>query len=588
MKLNPPVSRLVMLLVLWFGLGLAACSGPQETRTEAAKPGPLPVGGMVAAANPMAVEAGLQILRQGGNAVDAAVAVQTVLGLVEPQSSGLGGGSFMLYYDAKTKAITSFDGRETAPSGASAQMFLGEDGQPLPFLEAVNSGHSVGVPGAIDMLSLAHSEFGVLPWKAGFEPGIKLADEGFAVPDRLAMLLENYAHRVHLDENAAARAYFFLPDGSTLPAGYIRKNPDYADTLRAIAANPRALLEGPIAADIAAAAHLQPRPGTLTVEDLAAYHARKRVPICRPYKDKTICGAPPPSSGGMAINYIMDVLAHETFSPAGAADPQNWHYFIEAQRLAYADRDQYVADDAFVPVPIKGMLDPDYLARRAALISPDRAIVHAEPGPPEEVFSPEELKKWGKDNTAEVPGTTHFVIVDGAGNVVTMTTTVESLFGSKRFTHGFLLNNQLTDFARSPYDKDGNLLANAPAPGKRPRSSMSPTLVLNQDGSFYMGTGSPGGNSIIAYTAKTLVGVLEWGLTPQQAIDLPNVVARGDITRIEGPRADPALIPALVAMGHQIKETRGEGSGLHTIVRQADGTLVGGADPRREGKALTP
>ena len=587
------MKRLILCLVL----GLAACTAQQQGQPQSASQDTgqntgaktLPVGGMVAAANPMAVEAGLKILRQGGSAVDAAIAVQTTLGLVEPQSSGLGGGAFMLYYDASSKTVTSWDGRETAPAGASATMFLGKDGKALPFLDAINSGNSVGVPGAIDMLAIAHDKYGVLPWNAGFAPAIALADGGFAVPERLAMLLKNYGHRLHLDDNAAARAYFFLPDGSPLPAGYMLKNPAYAETLRAIAANPRALLEGPIAADITAAAHLPPRPGTLSVKDLAAYHAHQRVPVCRPYKVWRICGAPPPSSGGVAINYIMDVLAHETFTPGGAADPQNWHYFIEAQRLAYADRDRYVADDAFVTVPVKGMLGKGYIKERAALISPDHAIRHVEPGPPEAVFSPAELKQRGKDNTREVGGTTHFVVVDGAGNVVTMTTTVESLFGSKRFTHGFLLNNQLTDFARWPWDEAGKPLANAPAPGKRPRSSMSPTLVMDdKSGDFYMGTGSPGGNSIIAYTAKSLVGVLDWGLTPQQAIDLPNVVARGDITRIEAPRADPALVPALRAMGHQIKETKGESSGLHTIIRLADGTLVGGADPRREGAALEP
>ncbi len=576
-------------MIVCLFLGLVACTAQQQGAPQETAQARLPVGGMVAAANPMAVEAGLKILRQGGNAVDAAIAVQTTLGLVEPQSSGLGGGAFMLYYNARDKSITAFDGRETAPAGASATMFLDESGKPLPFLEAVNSGNSVGVPGAIDMLSVAHGKFGVLPWKAGFAPAIKLAEEGFAVPERLAMLLKTYGHKLHLDGNAAARDYFFLPDGSPLPAGYLRQNPDYAETLRAIAANPRALLEGPIARDIVAAVHLPPRPGTLTAEDLAAYHARVREPICRPYKNWRICGAPPPSSGGVAINYIMDVLAYEHFTPAGAADPQNWHYFIEAQRLAYADRDQYVADDAFVTVPVKGLLGKGYIKSRAALISPDHAIPHVEPGPPEAVFSPAELKKWGKDNTREIGGTTHFVIVDGAGNVVTMTTTIESLFGSKRFTHGFLLNNQLTDFARWPWDKDGKPLANAPAPGKRPRSSMSPTLVMDRkSGEFYMGTGSPGGNSIIAYTAKSLVGVLDWGLTPQQAIDLPNVIARGDITRVESRRAAPGLVPALRAMGHQIKEVTGEWSGLHTIVRKADGTLVGGADPRREGVALQP
>ncbi len=575
-------------LIICFFMGLASCSGAKDNQSQNTNSEPLPVGGMVAAANPMAVEAGLEMLRQGGSAIDAAVAVQTVLGLVEPQSSGLGGGAFLLYYDEKTGGVVSFDGREAAPAGASAEMFLGDDAKPLGFLEAVNSGRAVGVPGAMDMLALAHGAYGVLPWKDLFAPGIKLAKEGFSVSPRLAALLKAYGHRAQLDRNAAAGAYFFLPDGSTLPEGFVRKNPDYAATLRAISANPRALLEGPIAADIVAAAHLDPRPGALSLDDLKKYHARKTVPVCRPYKNKSICSAPPPSSGGMAMNYIMGILAHKTLSEGGASDPQNWHLFIEAQRLAYADRDRYLADDKFVTVPMKGLLNPAYLKRRAAMIMPDHVIVHGEAGSPEEVFSPEEMQERGEDNTQEVPGTSHMVIVDGAGNAVSMTTTVESAFGSKRFTHGFLLNNQLTDFARYPYDETGKPLANAPAPGKHPRSSMSPTIVLDDNGKFYMGTGSPGGNSIIAYTAKTLVGVLDWGLSPQAAIDLPNVVARGDVTRIEGPRADPAVISALEAMGHQIRKTRSLNSGLHIILRHDDGALEGGADPRREGVARTP
>lgn len=580
------------VLFLW----LIACSAPRGDQAHSAEAAPKqetkqdvgPIGGMVAAANPLAVEAGLEVLRQGGSALDAAVAVQSVLGLVEPQSSGLGGGAFLLHYDAATQTVTAFDGRETAPQGASAQMFLGADGKTLPYLDAVNSGRSVGVPGAMVMLGMAHAEFGNLPWADNFAPGIALAEAGFAVSPRLAGYLSQAAKRVKLDQNAKARAYFFMPDGAPLPAGFVRTNADYANTLRALMANPRALLEGQLAADIVAAAQLPPLAGTLSLGDLSAYQPRKSEAVCRPYKVWQICSAPPPSSGGMAMNAIMGVLAHFNFSDAGAADPKNWHLFIDAQRLAYADRDYYVADDGFVPVPIEGLLNPAYLKARAALMSPDQAVISAQAGKPEDVFSAQELREWGRDNTAEVPGTSHFSIVDGAGNAVSMTTTVESVFGSKRFTNGFLLNNQLTDFARFPYDEAGKPLANAPAPGKRPRSSMSPTLVLNEDGGFVMATGSPGGNSIIGYVAKTLVGVLDWGLTPQQAIDLPNVVARGDVTRVEGPRADPALVPALIAMGHQIRETQGENSGLHMIMRTADGELIGGADPRREGVALVP
>ncbi len=575
-------------LIVCLFVGLMACSGPQESKTEQAKADRLPVGGMVAAANPLAVEAGLEMLRQGGSALDAAVAVQSVLGLVEPQSSGLGGGSFLLYYDAKTGDVVSFDGREAAPAGANANLFQGEDGNSLGFLDAVNSGRSVGVPGAVDMLALAHSEYGALPWKTLFAPGIKLAREGFKVSPRLAFVLNAYGYRAQLDKNAAARAYFFLPNGMPLPEGHLLQNPDYAATLTAISKNPRALLEGKIAQDIVDAVHLDPRPGTLSLDDLKNYHATRRQPVCRPFKDKQICSAPPPSSGGMAMNGIMGILENINFSADGAADPQNWHYFIEAQRLTYADRDLYMADNNFIDVPMKGLLNKSYLKHRAQSIDPTRAIVHVEPGPKEEIFAGQAMQERGKDNTDEVPGTTHMAIVDGAGNVVSMTTTVESVFGSKRFTNGFLLNNQLTDFARYPYDEGGKPLANAPAAGKRPRSSMSPTLVLDDGGAFYMATGSPGGNSIIAYTAKTLVGVLEWGLSPQEAINLPNVVARGDVTTVESPRADPALVPALVAMGHQIKEIRGENSGLHSILVGPDGTLIGGADPRREGVALVP
>ncbi len=585
---NDPREQEMKRLIICLFLGLVACTGPQISKTQGTRAGPLPVGGMVVAANPLAVEAGLSMLRQGGSALDAAIAVQTVLGLVEPQSSGLGGGAFMLYYDAKTGEISSFDGRETAPVRASAEMFLGTDGKPLSYLEAVNSGRAVGVPGAMDMLALAHNEFGVLLWEAAFAPAITLAQNGFAVSPRMAGSLKAYGHRGQLDQNAASQVYFFLADGSPLPAGHWLTNPDYAASLRALSTNPRALLEGQIGADIVAATRLEPRPGTLSLDDMATYHASKRKAVCRPYKDMQICSAPPPSSGGVAMNSLMGMLAHFSFSETGAADPYNWHLLIEAQRLAYADRDLYVADDRFVTVPVDGLLNPAYLQRRAALISPTRAIMHVAAGPPEAVFSPEQLREVGKDNTEEVPGTSHFSIVDGEGNVVAMTTTVESAFGSKRFTNGFLLNNQLTDFAKYPYAKDGKPLANAPAPGKRPRSSMSPTIVLDKDNGFVMATGSAGGNSIIAYTAKTLVGVLEWGLSPQEAINLPNVVARGDVTRVENTITDADLVPALIAMGHTVQSTRGENSGLHVIVKQPDGTLVGGADPRREGVVRVP
>ncbi|MBL1431661.1 MAG: gamma-glutamyltransferase [Robiginitomaculum sp.] len=575
--------RLLFLLIGIFliSLPLSGCDNTDAEPVvivEAVKP---TAQAMVAAANPYAVKAGLQVLRDGGTAVDAAVAVQSVLGLVEPQSSGIGGGAFMLVYDAATGDLRSFDGRETAPAGASAYMFLGDDGKSLGYVDAVNSGHAVGVPGAMAMLGIAQKKYGKLSWSELFNPAIELAETGFEVSPRLAQLLEAYANRVNLGNNPAAKAYFFLADGTTLPQGFLRKNPDYANSLTLLANNPRALLEGELAIKIIAAIANDPRPGSLSLDDLASYQPRERDAVCRPYRELQICGAPPPSSGGHAINSTMGILSHFKFSKDGANDPNNWHLFIEAQRLAYADRDKFIADDSFVAVPLEGLLDAKYLMERAKLIATDKAMKHAKAGNPGGVA-------YGRDNTAESEGTTHFSIIDQWGNAVAMTTTVESIFGNKRFVGGFLLNNQLTDFARNPVDAMGKPLANAPAPGKRPRSSMSPTIVLGGAGKPMLLTGSPGGNSIIAYTAKTLVGILDWGLTPQQAVGLPNVVARGDVTRIGAMNLDPALVPALTEMGHVIRATAGENSGLHVIQIMPDGSLLGGADPRREGQARQP
>ncbi len=570
MSVGVIVSRMLGALVC---LCLVSCqsAGPKPTKHAA----------MVAAANPLAVEAGLYILRSGGTAIDAAVAVQSVLGLVEPQSSGLGGGAFLVVYVAKTGMVTAYDGREMAPKTANTSMFLDQNGRPLGFVDAVNSGHAVGVPGVMAMLGMAQHDLGNMPWADLFDPAIELATGGFLVSPRLALLLRQYGARMGLDQNADARAYFYTKDGRSLPEGFLRKNPAYADSLQALAKNPRALLEGPLAKQIVAAVQSAPRPGGLTLSDLAAYRPRKRAAICRPYRTLQICSAPPPSSGGQAMNSIMGIVSHFTFSKAGAKDPANWHILIEAMRLAYADRDRYIADDMAVDVPLKGLISAQYLAKRATLIDPNRAMVHANPGQPRGAI-------FGQDNTQEPKGTSHFSIVDQWGNAVSMTTTIESPFGNKRFVGGFLLNNQLTDFARTGVDAMGRPLANAPGPHKRPRSSMSPTIVLDQAGKPILLTGSPGGSSIIAYTAKTLVGVLDWGLSPQQAIALPNVVARGDVTRIGPMNRDAAIIDALRGMGHQIKGSSGENSGLHLIQILPGGTLRGGADPRREGQARQP
>lgn len=567
-------------------LALTACSAPQ-TEPPGAETDPAPqaqAGGaaMVAAANPLAVEAGLEALRKGGDAVDAAIAIQSVLGLVEPQSSGLGGGAFMLYYDAETQTLTAYDGRETAPASAGPDLFIDpQTGEPLSHFEAVFSGHSVGVPGAVAMLAMAHEDHGELPWADGFTAATDLAENGFEVSPRLAGLIRLVNGRTPLAEWEATRNYFFTEAGDPLPAGYLLRNPDYAETTRALAEDWRNLYEGPIAAAIVEAVQAGPRPGGLTLEDLANYRPVRREAICRPYREWSVCGMPPPASGGVTVNELLGLLEPYDMAATGPDTVEGWRRFIEASRLAYADRDAYLGDADFVAVPVEGLLDEDYIASRAALIDRTDAMPTVAPGVPEGVTAP------GADATADVPGTSHFVVVDADGDVVSMTTTVESVFGSHRMAGGFLLNNQLTDFSRDPHGADGQLVPNAPAGGKRPRSSMSPTIVFDAEGNFELATGSPGGSSIIAYTAKSLVGMLDWGLSPQEAVSLPNVVARGDVVRIED-GMDPEILAGLEALGFTLDANRGENSGLHAVRQQEDGTLVGGADPRREGVALQP
>ena len=536
---------------------------------------------MVAAANPLAVEAGLAALRAGGDAVDAAIAVQSVLGLVEPQSSGLGGGAFMLYFDAQTGSLTAYDGRETAPASASPELFLDETGQPLSFYDAVFSGHSVGAPGAVAMLALAHGDHGELDWADGFDAAIGLAEDGFAVSPRLQGFIAGMAPRTPIDEWPASRAYFYLEDGSPLPVGYRLSNPAYAGSARAIAADWHNLYSGPLAAEIVDAVRAEPRPGGLTVSDLAGYQALRREAICRPYRQWTVCGMPPPASGGVTVNEILGLIESYDMAATGPDTVEGWRRFIEASRLAYADRDAYIADPGFVTVPVEGLLASDYITDRSNLVTGTLATPHVTAGTPAGIAAP------GLDATPDSPGTSHFVIVDNDGDVVSMTTTVESVFGSHRMAGGFFLNNQLTDFSRTPLDAEGQTIPNAPEAGKRPRSSMSPTIVFNAEGDFVLATGSPGGSSIIAYTAKTLVGMLDWGLTPQQAIDLPNVVANGDVVRIEdGMPAE--VLAGLQGLGFTLDANRGEISGIHIVRRLEDGTLLGGADPRREGVALQP
>lgn len=573
------------LSVFGLGLLLGACSAAERPgapvqvglpEVPEAKANPnWHAGAMVAAANPLAVEAGLEVLRQGGSAVDAAIAVQAVLGLVEPQSSGIGGGAFLLHYSAATGDVVAFDGREVAPRGATPELFLDEAGQPLPFFKAQKSGRSTGVPGAVAMLEMAHRELGKLPWAAAWQPAIHLARDGFAVPPRLATLLRMAQGMDPLGEDAQR---YLLPQGEPLAEGQLLRNAAYADTLHRIARDgAKGFYTGPVAQAIVAAAGRAPLPGTLSLEDLRDYRPQRLQPLCGPYRAYLVCGMRPPSSGGVAVLSVLGTLANFDMAANGPDSVRGWHLFVEAQRLAYADRDMYVGDDRFVQVPLAGLMDADYLRTRAALINPDRAMQTVTAG------DPPGASRMAPDGAGGFSGTSHFVVVDARGDVVSMTTTVESLFGSQRMAAGFFLNNQLTDFSFLPRGANGLPIANAPAAGKKPRSSMSPTIVF-REGQFELAVGSPGGNGIISYVSKALVGMLDWNLTPQQAIDLPNVVARGPVLA-EG-RLDPALREGLLGLGHRFGQGRGaEGSGLHAIRVLPDGRLVGGADSRRDGVA---
>lgn len=531
---------------------------------------------MIATANPHASQAGLEMLRAGGSALDAAIAAQLVLNLTEPQSSGIGGGAFILHWDETARRVSAYDGRETAPAAARADRFLQPDGKPMPIGEAINSGRSVGVPGLLRVLRLAHGKHGRLAWARLFEPAIRLAEDGFRVSPRLHALIESDPI---LRINAATRAYFHLPDGSPLPVGYRLRNPPFAALLRQIVLQgPDAFYLGAVARDMVAAVAAHPRPGDLTEQDLAAYRAVEREPICGGYRGYRICGMPPPSSGGIGVLAILGVL--ERFPLAGLRPGSSGaaHLFTEAGRLAYADRDHYVGDPDFVRVPAAGLIDPEYLRGRAQLVNPRRSMVRALPGAPAGARA-----AMGADATVEAAGTSHISVVDAWGNAIAMTTTIESPFGSRILVRGFLLNNELTDFSPLP-DEGGKLAANRVEPGKRPRSTMSPTFVFAPGGAFLMTVGSPGGSAIINYVAKTLVGVLDWNLDIQQAIAAPNMGSRNRETELEKGTALENIAAALRALGHPVEAVE-LNSGLHGIVRTPQG-LAGGADPRREGVAM--
>jgi gamma-glutamyltranspeptidase/glutathione hydrolase len=532
---------------------------------------------MVAAANPLAAAAGVRILRDGGSAADAAVAVAAVLGLVEPQSSGVGGGAFITYYDAKTRNVSAYDGRETAPAGATPDMFLGTDGQPLPFFTAVLSGRATGVPGAVAALALLWSDHGQKPWRDLFTDAEQLATAGFTVSPRLARFIVSRAPQAAAPD---AVRYFSKADGTRLGAGDVLMNPAYAATLSRIATEgPDALYHGSIAADIVRRVHEGELPGTLSLEDLARYHAVRSEALCRPWQNYRVC-TPPLPSGGVGVLQALLLLADTDIGSRNVDDPVAWVELGEAERLMYADRDRYVGDPAFVRVPLAGLLDLGYVKSRASLIGKRIAAT------PPAAGAPPGAAAAGVDRTVEPGGTTHFVIVDADGNVVSMTTTVESIFGSGRMVDGFFLNNQLTDFSFSPTGSDGRPLANAVAPGKRPRSAMSPTIVLGADGSFVEAVGSAGGPAIISYILKTLIATLDWHLSMQAAIALPNLVAHGANFSSEAAKFPPGFVEQLNARGLDVQPGQYEESGLQGVQRLPDGSLSGGADPRREGVAL--
>ncbi|WP_374582151.1 gamma-glutamyltransferase [Pseudoduganella sp.] len=534
---------------------------------------------MVAAANPLATEAGYQMLKQGGSAVDAAIATQLVLTLVEPQSSGIGGGAFLMHWDGKK--VRAFDGRETAPASATETLFQDANGKPLPRAEGVVGGRSVGAPGVLRMLELAHKEYGKLAWPKLFAPAIKLAEEGFAVSPRLNALLSNERH---LQRDPVAAAYFYNKDRQAWPVGHILKNPELAKTLREIAAGGAdAFYKGRIARDIAAKVQGHPtNPGGLTAADIAGYQARERAPLCADYRAYSVCGMPPPSSGGVAIAQILGILENSRigdYAPVnGVVGADAIHLMSEAERLAYADRNRYVADTDFVPLPGKGasgLLDKSYLRQRASLIG-EKSMGRARAGVPAEV-----KVAWGDDTALDKPSTSHLVVVDGYGNGISMTTSVEDAFGSRQMVGGFLLNNQLTDFSWDSADENGPV-ANRVQPGKRPRSSMAPTLVFDrQTGKLLLAAGSPGGSTIINYVAKVLVGTLDWKLNVQQAISLPNFGSRNGPTEVEAGKVSAEVVAQLKARGHEVRQVE-MNSGLQGLQRTPQGWF-GGADPRREG-----
>lgn len=563
----------------------AALVAPEAASGYTEKPGWYAKSFMVSAANPLAVDAGYDMLKRGGSAVDAAIAVQMVLGLVEPQSSGLGGGALMLHFDGAR--LTTLDGRETAPAAAAETLFQEAGGKTIGYFDGLVGGRAVGVPGVLRMLERAHAQHGKLPWQTLFQPAIALAENGFLVSPRLARLLRDDPF---LRKDPVAAAYFYDAAGQAWPVGHLLKNPALADAMRQVAERGAdAFYRGAIAREIVAKVRQHPvNPGLLSVEDIAGYQPKQRDALCTVYRVWRVCGMPPPSSGGLAVAQMLGMLENTNIAalPPGrdGPDPEAVHLFIEAGKLAYADRGRYVADPEFVPIPgggLAALVDKTYLAQRAALIGP-LAMGRARAGRPAGL-----RLAWGGDASPELPSTSHLSIVDRFGTAVAMTTTVESAFGSRQMVHGFLLNNQLTDFSTASSDEDGPI-ANRVQGGKRPRSTMTPTMVFEQEGGrLILLAGSPGGGFIINYVARLLVSVLDWKMDLQQAINAPNFGSRNGPTELERGRVSDALVSRLNEKGHQVRLDE-QTSGLQAIMRlRRDGEDVwyGGADPRREGVA---
>lgn len=533
---------------------------------------------MVASANPYATQAGFNVLEKGGSAVDAAIAVQLVLTLVEPQSSGIGGGAFMLYWDQEAKKLLTVDGRETAPAKASANMFLDAEGKPIRWIEAVVGGRSVGVPGIFNAFKQVHDKYGKLPWKALFDDAITLAEQGFTVSPRLEKLVA-MQFNPGISKLPTIANYFF-PNGSPIKAGDKLVNKPLANVYKRVASEGiDAFYQGQIAEDIVSAVNNSKiAPGVLSLEDMKGYSAKWREPVCGDYRQYTVCGMAPPSSGGIAVLQILGQLEPFAVDKMSANSAEAVHLFTQSSRLAFADRDKYVADSDFVEVPTQALIAKDYMASRSALINTNQDMGNAQAGIPSK-----DAVAYADNDGFELPSTSHISIVDGEGNAVSMTSSIEMAFGSAVMVHGFILNNQLTDFALSP-TRNGQPVANRVEAFKRPRSSMAPMMAFNEDGSLKLVVGSPGGSRIINYVAQTMVGVLDWNLSPQEAINLPRVTNRNKVTTLEKGTALEALKPALEAKGHKVM-IRDLNSGVQAIEVRGD-KLIGGADPRREGKVL--